>query len=935
MRPRAEPKRAAYIEYRKEIEGERMARSLRTGCAIVALLSTAFIPLDFSVFRERFIPMLVFRLFCNAVMVLIIIRTARTHPFGSAIAGCLTTGAMLLTVIEAAGGVSSDYTPGLMLLFLGMPVLLPFTAFQAGIIVVVLTGALSTLPLFSGSAFELRSYGLHLIFPIAAGIECIAASALLDRMRFADFVRRRQIEKARDDLKELDREKSRFTANIHHELRTPLTLMLAPVDALLAGDFGKIADLPRSYLSSVQSNGQRLLKLINNLLDLAKIEGKKFSIHRRPIHVCDLIDSFVASARPLADRKGISLETTSASSIPVICADPDAIEKVIANLLGNALKFTEASGCIHVECEPTDEGGIHVTVADSGAGIPEDQIERIFDRFAQVDASSTRKYEGTGIGLALVRELVELHGGRVWAESEGLGHGTKMHVLLPEGTPDEAIDEVLLGKGDRAGGERRDPLAVFDDKLDTESFEKRNLSLVEIQRNVRRSEGSEDDSEYWCAEKDDQKDAPRVLVVEDNEDMRRLLGFIIGKEFRVETAKNGREGLEKVGAWQPDIVLTDVMMPEMSGTELCAEMKRDPKSRMIPVVLVTSKAEREMKIHGLELGADDYVTKPFHPRELMARVRSLVRVKKLQEELSIKNARVESTNAELESALIELKEAGSALVQAERLAAVGELAAGVAHEVNNPVNFTTNALRTLRESVSDVREVASKIADIDWDDQDAINVDVRRLRKLKDDLRFEEIPDTLAELVEIATEGMDRTQRLVNELMNFSGPGKEVRGLVNLNQGIRSTVQLIRYAIRENGVALHVDLSEELPEVNADLKAMNQVFLNLLKNANESAARRKGNIWIETRLDRDQIVIEVSDDGPGIPPEHLDQLFDPFFSTKPAGTGTGLGLSISRRIVTEHGGSIAVDSRLGGGSTFFVRIPLNDASKEGSGAAET
>ena len=435
---------SAYIEYRKEVEGERMARSLRAGCAVVALLSAAFIPVDYAIFRDRFIAMLLFRLFCNGAMVLIIVRTARTHPLESAIVGCLITGAMLLTVIEAAGGITSDYSPGLMLLFLGMPVLLPFTAFQAGLIVATLTSALASLPLFSGPAIDVESYCLHLVFPVAAGIESIAASALLERMRFADFRRRRQIEKTRDELKELDREKSRFTANIHHELRTPLTLMLAPVDGILAGDFGDIPDLPRSYLKSVQSNGERLLKLINNLLDLAKIEGKKYRIHKQATRLDELIERLVASAKPLADRKGILLSTSGLSDFPLVFIDPEAMEKIVANLLGNALKFTDSGGYVSVVGSCDGNNGVQIAVTDKGTGLAEDQLERIFDRFAQVDTSSTRKYEGTGIGLALVRELVTLHDGRVWATSKGLGHGAEIHIYIPCGEPDENVHETLF-----------------------------------------------------------------------------------------------------------------------------------------------------------------------------------------------------------------------------------------------------------------------------------------------------------------------------------------------------------------------------------------------------------------------------------------------------------------------------------------------------------
>jgi signal transduction histidine kinase len=930
-----ELERSAYIEYRKEVEGERMARSLRAGCAVVALLSMAFIPLDFAVFRDGFVPMLLFRLFCNGVMALIILRTARTHPLESAIVGCLTTGAMLLTVIEAAGGITSDYSPGLMLLFLGMPVLLPFTMLQAGLIVAILTSALASLPLFSGRAVDIESYCLHLVFPLAAGIESVAASALLERMRLADFRRRRQIEKARDDLKELDREKSRFTANIHHELRTPLTLMLAPVDGILAGDFGKIPDLPRSYLKSVQSNGERLLKLINNLLDLAKIEGKKYSIHRQPTNLGDLIERFVASAKPLADRKGISIGTSNLSELPLVFVDPEAMEKIVANLLGNALKFTGSGGRVDLIAQSNDDNAVQITVADTGTGLAKEQLERIFDRFAQVDTSATRKYEGTGIGLALVRELVTLHGGRVWATSEGLGRGAEMHIRIPRGVPDENVRETLIITESSEAHERRDPFDAFDDEPRKKLAGVPDFAPHEILVTEDRFTGGDDDEEPDDADNGCKDDLPRVLVAEDNADMRRLLGFVLGKEFRVFKAKNGREALEQVRNSRFDLVVTDVMMPEMSGTELCQAIKEDSVLNSIPVILVTSKAEREMKIRGLELGADDYVTKPFHPRELMARVRSLIRLRNLRNELAQQNARLESTNAELASALAELREAGSALVQAERLAAVGELAAGVAHEVNNPVNFAANALRTLEAYAADVRTVVAKIEETEWRNSDTDDLRISELEELKKEVAFSEISDSITELVSIATEGLERTQKLVTDLKDFAAPGRIAGGTVDLKRGIESTLQLIRYAAREKGITLHLTVADEIPNVPGDPRALNQVFLNLLKNAIEAADRGSGNVWVTSYREDAGVIVKVADDGVGIPPEHLDHLFEPFFTTKEAGRGTGLGLSISRRIVTEHGGSIHVESAAGEGTTFIVTLPVGGAGLEGCGAAET
>jgi signal transduction histidine kinase len=894
-----EPSRELYRGYRREVEGERMARSARSGAAIVAALNTGFIPIDWLAFRDEFAWMLAVRLACNAVMAAIYVAAARRWPLPSALAGCVCVGGMLLHVIAAAGGATGEYSPGLMLLFLGMPVLLPFSARQAAGIVGLLLAGLAGLPLVSGEEPTLRAYLFQMTFPAAAGVESVLACALLDRLRFVDFQRRRALEK-------LDEEKSRFTANVHHELRTPLTLMLAPLEAMLSGEFGPVSGLQQSYLATMRTNGLRLLKLINNLLDLAKIEGGKLRIARRRVNLGELVEGLVAGARPLAEHKGVALRTRGLAGLPPLCVDPDALEKVVVNLLGNALKFTESGGSIEVDATPLADGGVRLTVADTGCGVPPEELERIFDRFAQVDASSTRRYEGTGIGLSLARELVELHGGRIWAESDGPGLGTRLRFELPAGAADaEPALEAELALAARNDAAR----------------------LVDLRHHVERHAAAPSDDAAGA--ESGQGGAPLILVCEDNPDMRRLLVHLLGQEFRVRTAANGREGLERARAAPPAVVVTDVMMPEMSGTELCRALKGDPATAGIPVVLVTSKAEREMKIEGLELGADDYVTKPFHPRELLARVRSLARLRRLQEEAAARHRQVEETNAELERALAELREAGVRLAQSERLAAVGELAAGIAHEANNPVNFASNALRELARRVGELRGFAMRLAQVDWRDPEASRAASAELVKAREELGLDELADSVAELVAIAGEGLERTQRLVGDLRDFAAPGGSGRSAVDLRRGLESTAKLVAHVLRQSRVELRLDLAPELPAVEGDPRALNQVFLNLLKNAAEALEGRGGTVWVSARREGDWVRVEVRDDGPGIAPEAIPRVFEPFHTTRSAGRGTGLGLSISRRIVAEHGGSLELHSAPGTGASFAVLLPL----RGGAGAA--
>jgi signal transduction histidine kinase len=925
---------AAYQAYRAEIAHQVMAPSLQTGVRVVVALNLVFILFDYLGFPDKFHSFLIARLFTNAILLAVGYWGAARWPVAGSFVGCFATGGMLLWVIYGAGGATSEYSPGLMLLFVGIPVLLPFSAGQAATISGTLFLAYAASPWVLDTPVVWRDYALKVAFPLAAALESVASTAAVDRIRFRDFKQRAELRRARDELQKLDVAKARFTANVHHELRTPLTLTLAPVEALLAGQFGEVSELQRSYLQTIRSNALRLLKLINNLLDLAKIESDQLRIQRRPVQLGSLIQEIVRGAVPLAERKHVRLECSRLEVLPTIQADPDALEKIVVNLIGNALKFTDAQGRIRVEGSADGEG-VHLVVADTGIGIPPDQLERIFDRFAQVDSSTTRRFEGTGIGLSLVKELVELHGGRVYAESDGLGTGTRMHVLLPYGAADaeaeEPVEEAVLSGTTGAAHSPAAMAAEFDAGA-SEASAPADLRLSELRDHVARGEGGEAPRPAGAGPV--AANAPEVLVVEDNPDMRRLLAFLVGQEFRVRTARNGREGLEALRERAPDVVLTDVMMPEMSGVELCAAIKGDPATAGIPVVLVTSKAEREMKIEGLERGADDYVTKPFHPRELLARVRALVRLRGLQAELAVRNALLESTNVELRSTLGELREAGAQLVQAERLAAVGELAAGIAHEVNNPVNYALNSMKVLRSYVEDVRTVAAGFAALSGESPEALTQKLRELEALRAELGFDENVEALAELGEIVTEGLERTSRLVGDLRDFAAPGDRRSADVDVARSLRSTLQLVRHVFAEAGVALEDSIAPDLAPVEGDARALNQVFLNLLKNAAEAFEGRRGRVQVCARPEGGTIVVEIRDDGPGIAPEIQARLFEPFFTTKPAGRGTGLGLSISQRIVSEHGGRIEIESAPGSGTCVRVWLPTRDAAQQARSARQ-
>ncbi|HVN40323.1 MAG TPA: ATP-binding protein, partial [Myxococcota bacterium] len=317
-----------------------------------------------------------------------------------------------------------------------------------------------------------------------------------------------------------------------------------------------------------------------------------------------------------------------------------------------------------------------------------------------------------------------------------------------------------------------------------------------------------------------------------------------------------------------------------------------------------------------------------------ARVRSLVKLRRLQSELAVRNKLLESTNAELDTALRELRDAGAQLVQAERLAAVGELAAGVAHEVNNPVNFALNAMKALRGYVQDVRTVAEKVAGLSQERPEALRENLAELETLRRDLGFDQNVEALSELGEIVTEGLERTSRLVGDLRDFAAPGGRSAGQVDVSRGLRSTLQLVRHVFVHAGIEIQEQLAPDLPLLDGDARSLNQVFLNLLKNAAEAYEGRHGRVEVRARAGEGAVIVEIQDGGPGIAPELRDRLFEPFFTTKPAGKGTGLGLSISRRIVTEHGGRIELDPAPGGGTCARVTLPVRRNAQGAGDAAQ-
>ncbi|MFC2175420.1 response regulator [Bacteroidota bacterium] len=422
----------------------------------------------------------------------------------------------------------------------------------------------------------------------------------LNRIRLNDQLKLEKLEAER--LKQLDLVKSDFFSNVTHEFRTPLTLILGHLEQVIP----KIEDeRAKKELTVVKRNAKLLEKLINQLLDIAKIEADKMDLDLRRGNIVLFINEIQTSFISLAERKNVTLTFNATEEVINMDFDPDKVELIFYNLLSNAFKFTD-KGEVSLKLEQHEKEGkkyVKIVVQDTGIGIVEEQIPKVFDRFYQSENSRWKKNKGTGIGLALVKDLVKLHEGFIDLKSIA-GMGTEITVLLP-------IHQSLLKSNTDVEILSLDPI---DPDLETSlELEPLNEELSEEDLNAQNI----------------------VLVVEDNDDIRNFLRLTLEPNYRVFEACDGDAGIEKALEIIPDIIISDIMMPGKDGIELTKHLKKQDKTSHIPIILLTAKAGLENRITGLETGADAYVPKPFSSVELHARIKNLVEGRrKLKEKFS-------------------------------------------------------------------------------------------------------------------------------------------------------------------------------------------------------------------------------------------------------------------------------------------------------------
>ena len=865
-------------------ERDIIIRNNRVACILGVIFMPMGFLLDYFVYPKFVPPFFGYRVLCSVLLGLVWFLFAtdvgkRFYRSLGLVEVSLPMVFMALMIFKTDGG-ESPYYAGINLVIVGTGILLRWRLIDTLWMFLIGLGLYLLACLTSGIG-ELNIFFNNVYFLIVTAVFSITGSYFYEQLRFSEFrlrtelrVNQEELEKQNGKLVEMDRVKSQFYANISHELRTPLTLLLTPMDALLAKQKEGWAPESSELLRTMQTNGMRLLKLINDLLDLVRLDSGRMEVNREKVDVGEFLNGMVASVRQAAEKRKIQIAAVVDDACTTGVLDRDKMEKVLLNLVFNALKFTGVGGTIKVEAKNVDSV-LQLRVVDTGAGIPSDKVPFIFDRFWQVDNSSQRKHRGAGIGLALVKEFVEVQGGKVNVESVE-GSGTQFEILLPQRLEDVPVQmEVSPVERDIIPLESNNP-----------NEEKPAEWLEELFRRAELFPALATQPSF--AHRDDwgmHGKLPKVLVADDEPDMLTFLRGQLDSHYQVLDAVDGQQALDKAVQFLPDAILLDMMMPEKDGLEVCRELRSRTSTQNIPVILLTARADEETKLKALDAGANDFLAKPFSLTEMHIRLKNLVDLYEHQRQLGRQKQILEST-------LEQLKETETQLVQSEKMASLGKLAAGIIHEINNPLNFSKSGIYMLKQ--------------------------FRGSFEAEDQSDFDDVLKDIQE-------GIERVIGIVSDLRGFSHPDVGLMKEASVESMITSTLRLLSNEWKDK-VDIEVDIESGLVfEANAN--QISQVLINLVQNAIDATGRKTYDDDEKPRIDitgttrDDQTVILIRDNGPGISEEHLGRIFDPFFTTRDVGEGVGLGLSICYKIIERHAGHVDVRTEFGKFCEFELAFP--------------
>ena len=783
--------------------------------------------------------------------------------------------------------------------------------------------------------------------------------------------------KRAEALVEIDRVKTVFFSNVSHEFRTPLTLMLGPIEETLA-EYHTLSPEMRERTEILHRNALRLLKLVNTLLDFSRIEAGRAQATYEPTDLAALTRDLISNFRSAIEKAGMQLLVHCSPLSEAVYVDREMWEKIVLNLISNAFKYT-LQGSITVTLEQRGKSVV-LSVHDTGVGIPEEELPHMFDRFHRVKGIEGRTYEGTGIGLSLVQELVKLHGGTVDVVST-LGEGSTFTVSLPLGTA-HLPQNRLAAPRTRSSNELNTQLYVrealrFLPEQDVASDVLLDVSLVDA------------DADRLPSQENAAEHTARILFVDDNEDMRTYVSRLLQTHYEVCVVADGKAALEVVKEYQPDLVLTDVMMPRMNGFELLQALRADPATSTLPVIMLSARAGEEASIEGLEAGVDDYLVKPFSARELLARVRThleMVRIRKESEERfrtlaeHIPNlvwmAYPDGWIYWYNSRWYDYTGTTSEQMQGwgwqtvhdpEVLPAVlntwkSSIQSGEPFEMVFPLRGADGVFRPFLTRVVPIHDEQGNI--VQWFGTNTDITKQKQLEQQKDEFigiashelktpvtslkaytqllerRFRNAGDERSsELLNKMDAQLNKLTGLISDLLNVtrmeSGQLLFYSSAFDYNQLIQETVEEIQRTTTRHYIILEL---ASTVTIMADRDRIGQVLTNLLTNAIKYSPQTE-TIIVKTVQKDGMLLTSVQDFGIGIPEQKLPHIFERFFrvegeiqTTYP---GLGLGLYIAAEFIKRHHGALWVESEEGQGTTITFSLPLQQELQGMSCKGET
>ncbi len=771
-------------------------------------------------------------------------------------------------------------------------------------------------------------------------------------------------------LAELDKAKTIFFSNVSHEFRTPLTLMLGPIEAALARPMH--SEEERRDFELLHRNAMRLLKLVNALLDFSRLEAGRVQAQFEAVDLALLTSDLASVFRSAAEKAGLRLRIDCGHLSQPVYVDRDMWEKIVLNLLSNALKST-FDGEIAVTLRQSD-GHAELIVTDTGTGIAKEEIPHLFERFRRIEGARRRTNEGSGIGLALVYELVTMHGGSIAVDSAP-GSGTTFSIKLPLGADHLSPDLVHSGTRERAAVPSSAAVYVQealswlpDSRTDSE------LTL-DLQSATSVPQEAEDPS------------VATVLLVDDNHDMRDYVRRLLEPSFWVKTADNGKAALELAAADPPDLVLTDAMMPEMDGFQLLAALRHNPATSTVPVIMLSARAGEEARVEGLQAGADDYLVKPFTARELLARVESHIRMaefrRKAQErelELlrSVQQARHLAAEAlehisdgfwiyDSQWHITYVNAAAETMSKRPREEQVGRtiwelfpelVASEVEHQFRRAMAnremvefewFYQQRQRWYRVRVYPTPDGGVAVSARDSSETRLVEKALVRAEqvsaagKLAASISHEinnpleavtnllflartapELGDETKKLLSVADSELQRLSQIARTSLKFFRQSTAPAS-ISVRDLIDSVLTVFQPRITRLGIKLQKHYADT-PDLLCFPGELQQVFTNLISNSLD-AMKKGGDLSVAVRLVKGShaslkgIRVLVIDSGEGMDAYVRSKLFEPFFTTK-GDTGTGLGLWVSKGIIDKHKGNIRVRSlpKKGTAVSVFLRF---------------